>query len=107
MSESRQRDNGPSRKSSGRFLKALASLGGAALATAYLLNPAAGIFEALPDNLPLLGNIDEVGATVLLLFCLANLGIHIVPGKEPRTDAGGNGGGGEKSGGPTGADLKP
>jgi len=25
----------------------------------YLLNPTAGIFEFLPDNLPIIGNIDE------------------------------------------------
>ena len=25
----------------------------------YLLNPTAGIFELLPDNLPFIGNIDE------------------------------------------------
>ena len=29
----------------------------------YLLNPGAGIFELLPDNLPLIGNLDEAAAT--------------------------------------------
>ena len=37
-----------------------------ALALLYLANPAAGFFELLPDNLPLVGNLDE-GAAVLLL----------------------------------------
>jgi len=33
----------------------------------YLLNPTAGIIEILPDNLPLVGNIDE-GAAALALW---------------------------------------
>jgi hypothetical protein len=39
-----------------------------ALASAfYLLNPTAGIFELLPDNIPFVGNVDE-GLAVYLLF---------------------------------------
>ncbi len=34
---------------------------------AYLLNPTAGIFELLPDNLPIIGNLDE-GAAALLIW---------------------------------------
>ena len=30
----------------------------------YLLNPTAGIFELLPDNLPIIGNLDEGAAAV-------------------------------------------
>lgn len=33
----------------------------------YLANPSAGIFELLADNLPIVGNIDEVAITVLLI----------------------------------------
>lgn len=33
----------------------------------YLLNPIAGVIELLPDNLPLIGNIDE-GAAALALW---------------------------------------
>jgi len=33
----------------------------------YLLNPTAGVIELLPDNLPLIGNIDE-GAAALALW---------------------------------------
>ncbi len=50
------------------FLLALA-------ATFYLINPGAGIFEIIPDNLPFIGNLDEVGATALLLGCLRYFGI--------------------------------
>lgn len=38
--------------------------------TFYLVNPGAGIFELIPDNLPFVGNLDEAGATALLLACL-------------------------------------
>ena len=37
------------------------------IAVIYLLNPDAGIIELIPDNIPLIGNLDEVAATVLLL----------------------------------------
>ena len=34
----------------------------------YILNPGLGIFELLPDNLPVLGNLDEAGATALVIW---------------------------------------
>jgi uncharacterized membrane protein YkvA (DUF1232 family) len=40
-------------------------LGG--IAVLYLINPTAGIIELIPDNIPLIGNLDEVGATLLLI----------------------------------------
>jgi len=47
------------------------------LAVLYLLNPGAGIFEILPDNLPLVGNLDEAAAVALLLMCLRYYGIEL------------------------------
>jgi uncharacterized membrane protein YkvA (DUF1232 family) len=44
------------------------------LATLYLLNPGAGFFELIPDNLPIVGNLDEAAATALLLACLRYFG---------------------------------
>ena len=41
----------------------------------YLLNPTAGILELLPDNLPIIGNLDEAAAVTGLLMALSNLGI--------------------------------
>ena len=41
----------------------------------YLLNPSAGIFEILPDNIPLIGNLDEATATTLLIAALGYFGI--------------------------------
>ena len=41
----------------------------------YIINPTAGIFEFLPDNIPLIGNLDEASATAGLLYALSNLGM--------------------------------
>lgn len=43
----------------------------------YLINPGAGVFELIPDNIPIIGNIDEAAAVVLLLSCLRYFGIDI------------------------------
>ena len=48
----------------------IAVLAGCFLALVYLLNPTAGIFEWIPDNLPIVGNLDEAAATALLLYGL-------------------------------------
>ncbi len=37
------------------------------LGALYVLNPGAGLFELIPDNLPLFGNLDEAAATALFL----------------------------------------
>lgn len=41
----------------------------------YLINPTAGVFELIPDNLPFIGNLDEIGAVTGLYIALNNLGI--------------------------------
>jgi hypothetical protein len=43
----------------------------------YLLNPGAGVFELIPDNIPGLGNLDEATAVFLLLCCFRYFGIDI------------------------------
>lgn len=40
------------------------------LGAIYLLNPGMGVFELIPDNLPIIGNLDEAGAFMLLWFGL-------------------------------------
>ena len=47
------------------------------LSALYILNPTAGLFELLPDNLPLIGNLDEAAAVALLLMCLKYFGIDL------------------------------
>jgi hypothetical protein len=42
----------------------------------YLLNPAFGV-DLLPDNLPLVGNLDEVAVVLIVLGALHSLGIRL------------------------------
>jgi len=43
----------------------------------YLLNPGFGVFEFIPDNVPFIGNLDEVTASFLVLSALAYFGYDI------------------------------
>jgi len=43
----------------------------------YLVNPTLGIFEFLPDNLPVVGNLDEAFFTIAFFGALASLGIRV------------------------------
>ncbi len=36
------------------------------LGVIYLLNPTAGLIELIPDNLPIVGNLDEGAAAVMV-----------------------------------------
>ena len=39
----------------------------------YLLNPSAGIWEIIPDNIPIIGNLDEVAAVLIALDALRSI----------------------------------
>ncbi len=43
----------------------------------YLLNPSAGLFEVIPDNFPIIGNLDEAAACVLLIAVFRYFGIDL------------------------------
>jgi hypothetical protein len=43
----------------------------------YLINPTFGVFEFLPDNIPIVGNLDESFFTWVLIASLAALGIEL------------------------------
>lgn len=47
------------------------------LSFVYLVNPTAGFFELVPDNLPFLGNVDEALATAVLLSVFRYFGIDL------------------------------
>ncbi|MEO8610477.1 MAG: YkvA family protein [Chloroflexota bacterium] len=47
------------------------------LAFLYLINPTAGVLEFIPDNLPIIGNIDEGFATAVLLGVMRYYGLDI------------------------------
>lgn len=42
----------------------------AVLGLVYILNPTMGIFELLPDNLPIVGNLDEGAAFMMIWYGL-------------------------------------
>jgi len=54
----------------------------ATLGVVYLLNPTAGIVEFIPDNLPLIGNIDEGVAAFLIWYGL----VEMFEGKQDDDD---------------------
>jgi hypothetical protein len=55
------------------FFVALAGL----LSALYLANPTLGVFELLPDNIPLVGNADEATASMVLLGALRYFGYDL------------------------------
>ena len=61
-----------------RLLKEMIILGlGVLSAFVYLINPTLGVFELIPDDLPLIGNLDEAGATLILLSVLRYYGFDL------------------------------
>jgi hypothetical protein len=61
----------------GRIFKEMFIVGLAAAAGLYLLNPTAGILELLPDNLPLIGNLDEATAALILASTARYYGLDL------------------------------
>jgi hypothetical protein len=47
------------------------------LGSVYLINPTAGIFELLPDNLPGVGNLDEAAVLFIMYSAMLYLGIRL------------------------------
>ena len=60
------------------------AIAGVAVSMLYLVNPTVGVFELIPDVIPVVGNLDEVFFTGLLLTSLARLGITL-PGTRAAT----------------------
>lgn len=45
----------------------------ALLGLIYLLNPTFGVFELIPDNLPIIGNLDEGAAAIAFWYGLLEM----------------------------------
>ena len=58
-------------------MKKMVVFGVGVLSALYILNLTAGVFELIPDNIPLVGNLDEAAAVALLLMCLRYFGIDL------------------------------
>jgi len=63
----------PSREANGAAGKPIGYILLAVICVLYLLNPTSG-FDLVPDTLPIVGNLDEVGVMYLLLRALSELG---------------------------------
>lgn len=60
-----------------RLIKEFLILGFTAIAALYLINPTAGILEFVPDNLPVIGNLDEAAAVLIILATLRYYGLDL------------------------------
>ncbi|MBK1854210.1 DUF1232 domain-containing protein [Verrucomicrobiaceae bacterium 5K15] len=69
-------------------MKSFFVLVAAILSVIYLINPGAGFIEFLPDNLPIVGNLDEATATAILLACARYFGFDMARffGKKKEED---------------------
>ena len=76
-------EKSPSRRST--VAGKLVAIAGVAISCLYLANLGAGVFPELPDNIPGIGNLDEVFFTTVLLASLAKLGISIVPNLKSKS----------------------
>lgn len=47
------------------------------LSAIYLINPTLGLFELIPDNLPVVGNLDEAFFAAVLIAVLRYFGMDI------------------------------
>lgn len=71
-------------KHGGSLLGTVIALVGSLLSILFLANPGLGLFFEIPDNIPVVGNLDEVVVTGILVACLSKLGIHVVPNLDRR-----------------------
>ena len=67
-----------------RLIQEMVVLAIGAVALIYLFNPTAGFLEFIPDALPLVGNIDEGLAVIVLTNVLAYYGINVNRLAAPR-----------------------
>jgi hypothetical protein len=68
--------NQPTNQPTSRLKKVVAVLV-ACVSALYLINPTLGLFELLPDALPLIGNLDEAFFTLALVSALGALGLEL------------------------------
>jgi hypothetical protein len=61
----------------GRLLKEMVVIALAVVAFVYLIYPSLGIFELIPDGIPLVGSLDEASATLILIGTLRYYGFDV------------------------------
>lgn len=60
-----------------RLLKEMLIIALGTFALFYLMFPTLGVFELIPDAIPLVGSIDEAGATLIIANVLSYYGIDL------------------------------
>lgn len=60
-----------------RLLKEMMIIGLAIIAVIYLMYPSFGVFELIPDAIPVIGSLDEATATVIILNTLRYYGLDL------------------------------
>ena len=60
-----------------RTFKDVVVFGAGLAAAVYLVYPSFGVFELLPDALPLVGSLDEASATVVLVSAFRYFGVDL------------------------------
>lgn len=61
----------------GRLVKEMMILGLAAAAAIYLIYPSLGVFELIPDAIPIIGSLDEASATIILVNTFRYYGLDL------------------------------
>ena len=61
----------------GRLFKEMMIIGLAAVALIYLIYPSLGVFELIPDAIPVIGSLDEASATLILISTLRYYGFDV------------------------------
>lgn len=68
-----------------RLIKEMMMIALGAFCVLYLMNPTFGWIEFIPDVVPVIGNIDEAGATLILLNVLKYYGIDLTMFQKQQT----------------------
>lgn len=59
------------------FGRSLVAFIGGIIGIIYILNPGAGVIELIPDAFPVIGNLDEAAAIVLVLTAMRYFGFDL------------------------------
>ncbi len=60
-----------------RLFKEMFVIGLALVAVIYLIYPSFGVFELIPDAIPIIGSLDEASATIIILNTLRYYGLDL------------------------------
>jgi len=80
--ESPQTESAASGSNTGTIVRWVIAVIGLLISGIFLANPGAGVFFEIPDNIPFVGNLDEVFFSGMFFYCLSLMGIDLLPRKK-------------------------